>query len=261
MSPESAEVAASTPSEHPAEHPSDQPVRVALVGDLHTRVDRPGRVSRHLRGVDAEADILLLAGDLTDHGAPEEAAMAAEELADLRIPKVAVLGNHDHESGKAGEVSRALGHGGIHVLDGDVFIFEKRLGIAGVKGFCGGFDEATLEPWGEEVLKRFALEAVTEALKLESALARVRGLKRRIALLHYSPVRSTIVGENLEIAPFLGCSRLVEPIDKFGATFAAHGHAHRGQVTGKTPRGITVYNTAMELLRERLGRYYLVVEA
>lgn len=257
MAPETSEVAAAPPIERSA----DRPVRVALVGDLHTRVDRPGRVERHLRGVDGEAEILLLAGDLTDHGAPEEAALAAEELADLHIPKVAVLGNHDHEAGKAAEVSRALVHGGIHVLDGDVFVFEKRLGIAGVKGFCGGFDEATLEPWGEEVLKRFALEAVTEALKLESALARVRGLKKRIALLHYSPVRSTIEGENLEIAPFLGCSRLVEPIDKFGATFAAHGHAHRGQVTGKTPRGITVYNTAMELLRERLGRTYLVVEA
>jgi Icc-related predicted phosphoesterase len=244
----------------PREQAARRPVRVAMVGDLHARLDRPGRVRRHLRGVNDEADLLLLAGDLTDHGDPHEAELLAEELEAVRVPKVAVLGNHDHEQGKAAEIAHALSRGGIRVLDGDVFVFDKRLGVAGVKGFCGGFDQATLEPWGEEILKRFVLEAVNESLKLETALARIRGLERRIALLHYSPVHATIEGEMPEIAPFLGCSRLEEPIDKFAAVFAVHGHAHHGQVEGRTARGIPVYNAAMELLLERLGRSYRVVE-
>lgn len=235
-------------------------IRIAAVGDLHARLDRPGRLRRALRPVNDEADLLLLAGDLTDQGLPEEAEMLLEELSIVRIPKVAVLGNHDWEAGKGPELTHLLNRGGIRVLDGDTYVFEGRLGIAGVKGFCGGFDEATLEPWGEQMVKQFVLEAVNESLKLETALARLRQFEKRIALLHYAPVRSTIEGENPEIAAFLGCSRLAEPIDKFAATLAIHGHAHRGQVTGQTARGRPVYNAAMELLDERLGRRYLLIE-
>lgn len=239
---------------------SRKTIRVAAVGDLHGRLDRPGRLRRALRSVNEDADLLLLAGDLTDQGFPDEAEMVADELSVVRVPKVAVLGNHDCEQGKGGEIAHILSRGGIRVLDGDVYVFDSRLGIAGVKGFCGGFDEATLEPWGEHMVKQFVLEGVNESLKLETALARVREFDQRIALMHYSPVHSTIEGENPEIAPFLGCSRLSEPIDKFSATLAIHGHAHRGQLTGRTARGRPVYNAAMELISRQLGRRYLVLE-
>lgn len=235
-------------------------VRVAAVGDLHARLDRPGRLRRAFKAVNEEAELLLLAGDLTDHGALEEAEMVVDELSVVRVPKVAVLGNHDHESGHAAQLAVILGRGGIRVLDGEVYVHEDRLGIAGVKGFCGGFGEATLEPWGEAMVKQFVLEAVNESLKLETALARVRRFERRVALMHYAPVHETIEGENPELAPFLGCSRLSEPLDKFAATLAIHGHAHRGQLRGRTQRGHPVFNAAMELLDERLGRRFLVLE-
>lgn len=237
-----------------------RPVRVAATGDLHARLDRPGRLRRIFLEVNDEADLLLLAGDLTDHGDPEEAEQIADELSVVRVPIVAVLGNHDHELGKAAEVTRALTRGGIRVLDGSFYVFEKRLAVVGVKGFCGGFGQATLEPWGEETIKRFVLEAVDEALKLESALARAKDFRKRIALLHYAPVHGTIEGENPEIAPFLGCSRLAEPIDKFGATLAVHGHAHKGQLSSTTPGGVPVHNVVMSSLHERLGRRFVVLE-
>jgi Icc-related predicted phosphoesterase len=238
----------------------ERPVRIAAVGDLHARLDRPGRLRRALREVNDEADLLLLAGDLTDQGLLEEAEMLMDELSVVRVPKVAVLGNHDHEQGKAAELAHLLARGGVRVLDGDVYVFDNRVGIAGVKGFGGGFDGATLEPWGEQIVKQFVLEAVNESLKLETALARVRQFDKRIALMHYAPIHQTIVGEEPEIVPFLGCSRLSEPVDKFAATLAIHGHAHRGQLTGQTPRGRPVYNAAMELLVERTGRRFLVLE-
>jgi Icc-related predicted phosphoesterase len=245
---------------HDREATAARRVRIAAAGDLHSRVDRPGRLRRFFGTINEEADLFVLAGDLTDHGDPEEAEMLAEELLVVRVPKIAVLGNHDYESGKSQEIARILTRGGIKVLDGDVYIFEKRLGIAGVKGFCGGFEQATLEPWGEETVKKFVLEAVNESLKLETALARIRGLEKRLALMHYAPVRSTVEGENPEIFPFLGCSRLEEPVDKFNATLAIHGHAHRGQLKGQTSRGVPVYNAAMELLHTRLDRRYVILE-
>jgi Icc-related predicted phosphoesterase len=257
------EVATSEPHAPSAIGPREEgrkPIRVAAVGDLHARLDRPDHVRRLLRPVNSEADILLLAGDLTDHGDPQEAEMLMDELSVVRIPMVAVLGNHDYEQGKASEVLRVVSQGGARVLDGDIFVFEKRLAIAGVKGFCGGFGEATLEPWGEDVIKRFVFEAVNESLKLEGALARIRSFPRRIALMHYSPLRATVEGENPEIAAFLGCSRLAEPIDKFSATLAIHGHAHHGQLTGRSDRGTPVYNAAMELLHKQTGKRYLVLE-
>jgi Icc-related predicted phosphoesterase len=237
-----------------------RPVKVAAAGDLHARLDRPGRLRRIFSEVNDRAELLLLAGDLTDHGDPAEAQLVVDELSVVRVPVVAVLGNHDHESGKAEEVTRILTRGGLRVLDGSFFVFDKRLAVAGVKGFGGGFGQATLEPWGEETIKRFVLEAVDEALKLESALARARDFPRRIALLHYAPVRGTVEGENPEIAPFLGCSRLCEPIDKFGASLVIHGHAHKGRLTATTPGGVPVHNVVMHALHERQGQRFVVLE-
>jgi Icc-related predicted phosphoesterase len=192
------------------------------------------------------AEVLLLAGDLTDYGMPEEARVLARELTAVRVPVVAVLGNHDLESGKSDEIRQILVDAGAVVLDGDACELHG-IGIAGVKGFGGGFGKRALGPWGETIIKQFVREAVDEALKLEAALARLR-TDRLIALLHYSPVQSTVDGEPLEIYPFLGSSRLEEPITRYPVSVVVHGHAHRGQLEGTTKTGIPVYNVSLPLL-------------
>ncbi len=192
------------------------------------------------------ADLLLLAGDLTDYGLPEEARVLQKELAPLRIPVVAVLGNHDVESGRESEVRQILTDAGVVILDGDAH--EARgIGIAGVKGFGGGFGQRALGPWGETIIKQFVHAAVDEALKLEAALARLR-TPTLVALLHYTPVQHTAEGEPLEIFPFIGSSRLEEPINRYPVSLVVHGHAHRGRLEGTTGGGVPVYNVSMPLL-------------
>ena len=190
--------------------------------------------------------MLLLAGDLTDYGLPEEARVLVKELAALRIPVVAVLGNHDFESGRAGEIRQIVADAGVSILDGDACELSG-VGIAGVKGFGGGFGQRALGPWGEPIIKQFVHEAVNEALKLEAALGRLR-TQHLVVLMHYSPVQQTVDGEPLEIYPFLGSSRLEEPIGRYPVSIVLHGHAHRGQLEGKTKNGVMVYNVSMPLL-------------
>ena len=194
-----------------------------------------------------QADMLLMCGDIVDYGLPEEAVVIAKEISNLRIPVLAVLGNHEYESGKEEAVVRILSEAGALFLDGDA---REVLGIgfAGVKGFCGGFGERALGPWGEEMIKRFVHEAISEALKLERALARLRSDKR-IVLLHYAPIQATVMGEPLEIFPFLGSSRLEEPLNRYPVTAVFHGHAHRGSPEGRTKNDVPVYNVAMKLLQ------------
>jgi Icc-related predicted phosphoesterase len=159
---------------------------------------------------------------------------------------VAVLGNHDVESGKEAEVTQVLADAGVVVLDGDAREVLG-VGIAGVKGFGGGFGNRALAPWGEVIIKQFVREAVEEALKLEKALARLR-TEQLIVLLHYAPVQQTVDGEPLEIYPFLGSSRLEEPINRYPVSLVFHGHAHRGHAEGTTSSGVPVYNVSMSLL-------------
>jgi Icc-related predicted phosphoesterase len=168
----------------------------------------------------------------------------------VKIPIVGVLGNHDYESGHEDEVRSILADAGVQALDGDTLVIAD-VGFAGVKGFCGGFGQGTLEPWGERSIKAFVREAVSEALKLESALAKLR-TRRRVALLHYAPVRATVEGEPREIYPFLGSGRLEEPLDRYHVTAAFHGHAHSGALEGRTAGGVPVYNVALPLLRRNL---------
>ncbi len=221
-------------------------LRIAAVGDLHSGRSQGAYQSLFASLVD-RADVLLLCGDLTDYGLPDEARVLARDVtAVLKIPVLAVLGNHDHESGKAPEVTAALREAGIVVLDGDVAEIHG-VGFAGTKGFAGGFGAKTLAPWGEESIKRFVHEAIDEALKLESALAKLR-TPRRVALLHYSPTESTVQGEPHEIYPFLGSSRLEEPLNRFGVSAVFHGHAHHGCAEGRTGGGAPVYNVALPLL-------------
>lgn len=223
-------------------------VRIAAVGDLHYGKASRGSLQPIFTAVTREeADILLLLGDLTDYGLPEEAAELARELATgVKVPIVAVLGNHDFESGAVTEVSRILREAGVTLLDGET-VEILGLGFAGIKGFAGGFGRGVLGPWGEDAVKRFVHEAVNEALKLESALARLR-TPTKIALLHYAPIAATVEGEPREIWPYLGCGRLEEPLFRYEVTAVFHGHAHHGTAEGRTATGTPVYNVSLPLL-------------
>jgi Icc-related predicted phosphoesterase len=226
------------------------PIRIAAVGDTHCTKEMAGTLKPIFAQIDGRADVLLLCGDLTDFGLPEEAQVLAKELSVVKVPMLGVLGNHDFHSGRAADVRAILLEAGVKLLDGDTHIMGD-LGFAGVKGFCGGFGRGTLGPWGEDAIKTFVREALDEALKLENALARLR-TDRRVALLHYSPIRETVEGEPPEIFPFLGNSRLEEPLERWPVTIAFHGHAHRGALEGRTRVGTQVYNVAMPLLKRQL---------
>jgi Icc-related predicted phosphoesterase len=225
--------------------------RLAAVADLHCRQDQHGRFRELVKAVNGEAEGLVLAGDLTDHGLVEEAETLAEALALLRVPCAAVLGNHDFEGNAVKDIVRILGEAKVEVLDGDHAVFDKRLGIAGVKGFGGGFEKGMLQAFGEPVVKAFVQEAVNEGLKLEAALAQL-DLPKKVVLMHYAPIVETTDGEDPAIRAYLGTTRLSAPCDSFGALAVFHGHAHHGSPEGKTPRGIPVYNVALPVLK-RLG--------
>lgn len=225
-------------------------VRVAAMGDIHCTKNSGGELRPVFDAVNRAADVLLLCGDLTDYGLVEEAEVfAAEVRAALRVPVLAVLGNHDHESGVPGELKEIFGRAGVCVLDGEGR--EVRgVGFAGVKGFAGGFGDRMLGPWGEQAIKVFVREAVDEALKLEAALGHL-GTSQRVVLLHYAPIEQTVTGEPPVVFPFLGSSRLEEPINRYGVAAVFHGHAHHGAPEGRTSTNVPVYNVCLPLLRER----------
>jgi Icc-related predicted phosphoesterase len=231
---------------------SSATVRFAVVGDIHVNKDSAGTLRGFFAQADEAADALLLCGDLTDYGTAEEAQVLAGELAAVSVPIVAILGNHDYESGTPEVVVEILTRAGVRVLDGEACEIEG-VGIAGVKGFAGGFGRGSLGAWGEPAIKLFVQEAQHEAMKLESALAKLR-TPHRIALLHYAPIAGTLEGEPLEIFPFLGSSRLEEPLLRYPVDAVFHGHAHRGKMEGKTINGVPVFNVAKPLLqRSRPG--------
>ena len=236
-------------------------LRIAAIGDIHVSKTSQGVFHPMFAQISTSADVLVLCGDFTDYGLPEEARILARELTtSVNIPVIAVLGNHDYESGHQDEIRQILSDAGVTVLDGEATEVHG-VGFAGVKGFCGGFGRGALGPWGEQAIKAFVQEAIDESLKLEAALARLR-THRRVALLHYSPVRSTVEGEPPEIFPYLGSSRLEEPINRYRVSAVFHGHAHRGAAEGRTASGVPVYNVAMPLLA-RLNPDrppYLIVE-
>jgi Icc-related predicted phosphoesterase len=222
-------------------------LRIAALGDIHVSKTSHGAYQALFSQIGNTADVLLLCGDFTDYGLPEEARILARELTTaMNIPVIAVLGNHDYESGQQDEIRRILSDAGVTVLDGEATEVHG-VGFAGVKGFGGGFGRGALGPWGENAIKAFVQESIDEALKLESALARLR-TERRIAVLHYAPIRGTVEGEPPEIFPYLGSSRLEDPINRYRVNAVFHGHAHRGSPEGRTGTGVPVYNVAMPLL-------------
>lgn len=225
-------------------------VRIAAMSDVHYGKTSHGKLHQVFTQVTEHADVLVLCGDLTDYGLPEEARVLAKDLASaVRIPIVTVLGNHDFESAQEAEVASILTDAGVRVLDGDSVEIHG-VGFAGVRGFCGGFGRGALGAWGERVIKQFVHEAIEEALKLESALAKLNTTSR-IAVLHYAPIRETVQGEPEEIFAFLGSSRLEEPLSRYPVDAVFHGHAHRGSVEGRTAGGIPVFNVALPLLEDQ----------
>jgi Icc-related predicted phosphoesterase len=235
-------------------------LRIAAMADLHVTKTSAGAYAPIFADAASCADVLLLCGDLTDYGLEEEARVLARDCTGLGVPVLAVLGNHDYESGGHEVVSQVLGEAGVHVLDGDTFEVQG-VGFAGVKGFCGGFGRRMLEPWGEASIKSFVREGLEEGLKLERALSRLR-TPQKVAVTHYAPIAATVAGEPPEIFPFLGSSRLEEPCNRYGVGAAFHGHAHRGSPEGRTSTGIPVYNVALPLLRRTFpeGPFYRLVE-
>lgn len=222
-------------------------VRVAAIGDLHySRNSTPGSLQPLFSQINQSADVLVICGDLTDFGLVDEARALVRELAVVKIPMVAVLGNHDFESSQPDQLKSVFADAGVPILDGDSTEILG-IGFAGTKGFAGGFGRRALGPWGEEIIKKFVHEAVAEALKLESALARLRN-EKRIAILHYAPIQETVDGEPQEIFPFLGCSRLEEPLNRYPVTAVFHGHAHHGRPEGRTTKGTPVFNVSMSLM-------------
>ncbi|HEX8524242.1 MAG TPA: metallophosphoesterase [Tepidisphaeraceae bacterium] len=223
-------------------------VRVAAIGDVHCAPASRGSLQSVLNQIAQTADVLVICGDLTNHGLPEEAHALVEEFSSLSsLPVLAVLGNHDYEAGQVDELRRIVSGAGIHLLDGDSFE-HRGIGFVGVKGFCGGFDRGILSAFGEPAVKNFVQETIDEVHKLESALARTKA-EKKIAILHYSPIRTTVEGEPEEIFPFLGSGRLEEPLNRYQVAAVVHGHAHRGAPEGKTKTGIPVYNVAVPVMR------------
>ena len=225
-------------------------IRIAATADLHVRKTSQGSLHPMFSRMTETADVVLLCGDLTDYGDPDEAKILAREItSSLRIPAIGVLGNHDFEAGKQSEVTNILGDAGVTMLDGDSIEIHG-VGFAGAKGFAGGFGRRSLGAWGEEIIKRFVHETIEEALKLEAALARLR-TPQKIAVLHYAPIQATVEGEPPEIIAFLGSTRLEEPIDRYRVSTVFHGHAHHGSLEGRTKGNATVYNVAAPLLRNK----------
>ena len=221
-------------------------MNIAAIGDIHISTQHPGRFSELFKSISEVAEVLILAGDLTDSGEPEDAEELLRELEVCTIPVVGVLGNHDYERGNEHAITTIVSKR-MTVLDGTSTVVGN-VGFAGIKGFAGGFDTHVLTPFGEKAIKTFVQEAVNDTLRLEQSLAQL-DTEKKVVVLHYAPIRATVIGESPEIFPFLGCTRLVEPINRFGALSVFHGHAHHGTFEGKTETGIPVYNVASPLLQ------------
>jgi Icc-related predicted phosphoesterase len=222
-------------------------MRVAATADLHFTPARFTALHDQLNRVRDEADVFVLAGDLTNFGRPDEMEPLLNVLVRLRLPVIAVLGNHDYESDRQVELMRMLTQEGIKVLDGSAYERDG-VGFAGTKGFVGGFGRGVLTAFGEPEIKTFVRASIDEALRLERAMSQLR-TKKRVVVLHYAPVVTTVEGEAPEIYPFMGTSRLAEVIDRHGADLVVHGHAHNGKCDGKTPGGVPVHNVAITLLQ------------
>ncbi|MCL6582673.1 MAG: metallophosphoesterase [bacterium] len=225
-------------------------MRIAAIGDLHCKSDSAGMIRQLLKGVDREADILLLAGDITNLGLVEEMEVLLDELSFFSLPKVAVIGNHDHESNQIELLIKMMTESGILVLDGTSCLIDK-VGIVGTKGFCGGFGKLHVQPFGEQALKNFIKTSINEASRIDKALAELN-CPFRVAAMHYAPIKETLLGEEIELYPFLGSSLFADVFDRHKVDVVVHAHAHHGSPYALTPGGIPVHNVS-RFVQSRFG--------
>ena len=234
-------------------------MKIAAAADIHARVGDTDILRALAQSAARDADVLIIGGDLTDLGRLEEAEVHLQVFDNCPIPVVATLGNHDYESGNAQELSRLLAESTIHLLDRSSVVIDE-VGFSGVKGFCGGFGETIANSFGEDLFKAWVTEGILEAEALKNQL-RALTTQRRVAVLHYAPIRATVEGEPPEIHAFLGTSRLGAALDDGHATIAFHGHAHNGPFKGRTPGGVPVFNVSLPVLaQEGLEHPYLLVD-
>ena len=234
-------------------------MKIVAIGDIHCRVDTPDLILQLLGDLDGNFDVLVLAGDLTDNGLVEEAEVLAGQLQKYTQPIMTILGNHDHENGHADEIVAVMRQAGATLLEGTVSEVGE-VGFVGTKGFCGGFDENLIQPFGEAALKTFIRTSIEEVLALENALAKLQHCKHKLAVLHYAPIKATLVGEPPELFPFLGTSRLAAAIDTRPVDMIVHGHAHHGSPFGRTPGSIPVHNVCRFVQQEHTGKPYCVID-
>jgi len=232
-------------------------MRLAAVADIHIKKENHEEDIRQFSAVNGLADALVIAGDLTNHGLPGEMRACLQVLEHIRIPIIAVLGNHDYESGHQDELAGMLRVAGIHLLDGNCYELGG-VGFAGTKGFCGGFAPYELMPFGEMAIKNFVEIADHEMVKLDYSLAQLH-TPTKVAITHYAPIKETILGEPEPIFPFLGTSRLERALNRHKPALALHGHAHKGTFAATSQEGIRVHNVALHLLRQRKEEHPFVV--
>ncbi|RZQ63881.1 metallophosphoesterase family protein [Amycolatopsis suaedae] len=235
-------------------------MRIAAIADIHLGEDSGGRLRPAFEELGECADVLLVAGDLTRHGSLAEAGVVARELTGLPVPVLAVLGNHDHHSDAGDEITALLEDHGVRVLEGDAVTVDvggRRLGVAGVKGFGGGFAGACASEFGEREMKDFVGHTAASADRLRGALKEVGDADVRVAMTHYAPIPETLAGEPEQIYPFLGSYLFGEVIDEAGVDLAVHGHAHFGSEKGNTPAGVPVRNVAQPIIRTAFATYVL----
>jgi uncharacterized protein len=231
-----------------------RPISIAAAGDVHCSEENVEELEAAFTSVDGKVDLLLLAGDLTTYGEPEQAALLAEVCRPLALPVYAVLGNHDWHCDQVDELVALLEDASVHVLERSAAVAEVdgvRIGIAGVKGFVGGFPDSQLPDFGEPVLRQVYAETTAEVEALDAGLAQIAGTDYRIALLHYSPTTTTLGGEPKGIWAFLGSDRLAEPILEHRPDVVLHGHTHAGSFEGAIG-DVPVYNVALPVIGPHL---------
>lgn len=234
-------------------------IRIAAAGDVHFDRKSHGRLANHFDDLQTKADLFVLAGDLTQTGHPEEMQVLADDLRKCPIPVVAVLGNHDYHMDKVSEVTKILEEAGVTVLERSsitLTIGGCTVGIAGAKGFGGGFIGACGSDFGEPEMKSFMRHSKKEAQELEEVIKNLN-VDYKVVLLHYSPTNQTLLGEKKEIYPFLGCYFLAEAVDYGKADIVFHGHAHAGFEKGETPGKVPVRNVAQPVIRHAFNIYTL----
>jgi Icc-related predicted phosphoesterase len=234
-------------------------VKVLAIGDIHCRIETPDLMQKLIGDLDQDFDVLLLAGDLTDNGQLEEAQVLVNQLKTISVPILAILGNHDHQNGNPEEITAVMREAGVTVLDGTAHEIGT-VGFVGTKGFCGGFDELLVQPFGETPLKTFIRTSIDEALVLENALSKLSHCEQKIVLLHYAPIKATLIGEPPELFPFLGTSWLGDAVDRRGANLIVHGHAHHGSPFGRTKGEVPVHNVSRFVQLEHTGKPYCLIE-